>query len=77
MFRYQDEVIDTGIAEIDDELVGDNASGYDDNEIWTGQGTTQSLLMVGTVNASAFSGIVDGGEEDLPSVIEGRICSYP
>ena len=62
LFRYQDEVIDTGIAEIDDELVGDNASGYDDNEIWTGQGTTQSLLMVGTaVNASAFSGIVDGG----------------
>ena len=62
LFRYQDEVIDTGIAEIDDELVGDNASGYDDNEIWTGQGTTQSLLMVGTaVNATAFSGIVDGG----------------
>ena len=62
LFRYQDEVIDTGIAEIDDELVGDNASGYDDNEIWTGQGTTQSLLMVGTaVSATAFSGIVDGG----------------
>ena len=62
LFRYQDEVIDTGIAEIDDELVGDNASGYDDNGIWTGQGSSQSLLMVGSaVTATALSGIVDGG----------------
>ena len=62
LFRYEDEVIDTGISEIDDELTGDNADGTTDEGISTILGPTQTLTVVGTgVTATAISGIVDGG----------------
>jgi len=62
LFRYQDEVIDTGIEDIDNELLGDESDGLTDDGISTIQGVTQTLTMVGdAVSASAFSGIVPGG----------------
>ena len=62
LFRYEDEVIDTGIAEIDDELTGDDSDGTTDEGISTLLGPTQTFTMVGTgVDATAVTGIVDGG----------------
>lgn len=62
LFRYQDEVIDTGIEDIDNELLGDESDGLTDDGISTVQGVTQTLTMVGdAVSASAISGIVLGG----------------
>ena len=63
LFRYEDEVIDTGVAEIDDELTGDNADGTAgvDDSISTILGSTQTLTLVGTgVTATALTGLVDG-----------------
>ena len=62
LFRYQDEVIATGIDDIDNELLGDESDGLTDDGISTIQGITQTLTMVGTaVNATAVTGLVDGG----------------
>jgi len=62
LFRYEDEVIDTGVAEIDDELTGDDSDGTTDEGISTLLGPTQTLTVVGTgVDATAVTGIVDGG----------------
>ena len=69
LYRYGiDEVIDTGISEIDDELVGDNliggtggASGTSEDGISTILGSTQTLTMVGTaVTATALTSLVNG-----------------
>ena len=61
LFRYEDEVIDTGVAEIDDELTGDNADGTTDEGISTLLGPTQTFTLVGTgVTATAITGLVDG-----------------
>jgi len=55
LFRYEDEVIDTGIEDIDD-----NVSGSGENTIPVGN--TQKLTMVGLgVTATAIAGIVNGG----------------
>ena len=62
LFQYQDEVIATGIEDIDNELLGDESDGVTDDGISTIQGVTQTLTMVGdAVNASAISGIILGG----------------
>ena len=62
LFRYQDEIIATGIEDIDNELLGDESDGLTDDGISTIQGVTQTLTMVGdAVSASAISGIVLGG----------------
>ena len=62
LFRYQDEVIATGVEDIDNELLGDESDGLTDDGISTIQGVTQTLTMVGdAVSASAVSGIVLGG----------------
>ena len=62
LFRLQDEVIDTGIDEIDDNLVGDDSDGTTDDGISTIQGPTQTLTLVGTgVTATAVSGIITSG----------------
>jgi len=48
LFRYEDEIVDTGIDEIDDNIAE--------------EGYIQSLNMIGTAStASAIAGIVDGG----------------
>ena len=53
LFRYGDEVIDTGIAEIDDELTGDNADGITEDGIPTILGPTQTFTLVGTGSTAA------------------------
>ena len=61
LFRYEDEVIDTGIEEIDDTLIGENYEGVtcEDGGISTLIGPTQTLTLVGTgVSATAITGLV-------------------
>jgi len=59
LFRYEDEVIDTGIGEIDDALSG---SSTDTNNITNIVGSIQKLTVVGSsVTASATASIVSGG----------------
>ena len=61
LFRYQDEVIATGIDEIDNELIGDESDGITDDGINTIQGYTQTLNLVGTASqATAVAGITTG-----------------
>tara|TARA_B100000427_G_scaffold324497_1_gene329753 strand:+ start:25253 stop:26728 length:1476 start_codon:yes stop_codon:yes gene_type:complete len=64
LFRYGDEVIDTGIEEIDDTLIGDDYDGTtgEDGGISTLLGPTQTLTLVGAgITATAVTGIVTGG----------------
>jgi len=57
LFRYEDEVIDTGVSEIDDTLIGDNADGTSEDGLSTLLGSSQTLTLVGTgVTASAVLG---------------------
>jgi hypothetical protein len=57
LFRYEDEIIDTGVAEIDDTLTGDNADGTSEDGLSTLLGSSQTLTLVGTgVSASAVIG---------------------
>jgi hypothetical protein len=62
LFRYQDEVIDTGVLDIDNELIGDETDGINDDGFDTVQGNTQTLTVVGTaVTATAtITGLIDG-----------------
>ena len=59
LFRYEDEVIATGIDEIDDNLVGDDIDGTTEDGINIIQGPTQTLTMVGTgVTAAAYTSVI-------------------
>ena len=59
LFRYEDEVIDTNISEIDDTIGGSNFVGDDSSNI---SGSIQTLTLVGTgVTASAVTTLVNGG----------------
>jgi hypothetical protein len=56
LFRYEDELIDTGIQEIDDNISG--SIGDDTTPI----GPIQKLQMIGIgITASAITGVVNGG----------------
>lgn len=58
LFRYEDEIIDTGVDEIDDTLEG--TEGFDGNEIFVGR--TQTLTLIGAgATATAAASIVNGG----------------
>ena len=62
LFRIEDEVISTGVDDIDDNLVGDDGDGTTDDGISTIQGITQTLTLVGTgATATAITGIVTEG----------------
>ena len=62
LFVYEDEVIDTGVEEIDDSLIGDDYDGVSGDGLSTIIGPTQTLTLVGTgVTATAVTGIVTGG----------------
>ena len=58
LFRYEDELIDTGIGFIDDNISGEDVTNPDQVAV----GNITSLTMVGVgVTASAIASIVDGG----------------
>ena len=58
LFRYEDELIDTGIEEIDDNISGEDATNSDQIAI----GNIFNLSMVGVgITASAAASIVNGG----------------
>jgi len=62
LFRYEDEVIDVGIGEIDDTLNGGNITGEDSDGITTIIGPTQTLTLVGVgITATALTAIINGG----------------
>ena len=62
LFRYEDEVIDTGVDNIDDLLVGGESDGLTDDSLNTILGNTQTLTLVGTgVTATAVAGIITSG----------------
>lgn len=62
LFRYEDEVLATGIDDIDNNLVGDDPDGTTEDGISTIQGVTHTLTLVGTgVTATAVAGIVTSG----------------
>ena len=75
LFQYQDEVIATGIEDIDNELLGDETDGLTDDGISTVQGITQTLTMVGTaVGAAATTSLTNGGVRSF--VISNRGGGY-
>jgi hypothetical protein len=58
LFRYEDELIDTGIEYIDDNISGEDATNPDQVAV----GNLTNLTMVGVgVTATATASIVDGG----------------
>ena len=62
LFRYENEVIDTGIDEIDDLLTGGESDGLTDDGISTIIGASQTLTLVGAgVTATAVAGIITEG----------------
>jgi len=62
LFRLEDEVIATGIEDVDNNLIGEDYDGQTDDGINTVQGPTQTLTLVGAgVTATATSAIFDGG----------------
>ena len=65
LFRYQDEVIDTGVDDIDDVLVGGDSDGLidgSDESFSSVIGSTQTLTLVGNgVQATAVAGIITEG----------------
>lgn len=62
LFRYEDEVIDTDIEEIDDNLVGNELDGLTSDGLNTILGPTQTLTLVGVgITAVAHAQIVNGG----------------
>ncbi len=62
LFRYVDEVIDTGVDAIDDELTGDSSTGLTDEDgIPTLLGSSQTLTVVGTgATAWGYTGFSNG-----------------
>ena len=62
LFRIEDEVIATGIEDIDNNLIGEDYDGLTDDGINTVQGATQTLTLVGAAStATATAAIFDGG----------------
>ena len=62
LFRYEDEVIDTGIDEIDDTLVGSDSDGVGESGHSTILGGTLTMTLVGSATtATAITGLVNGG----------------
>lgn len=61
LFRYEDEIIDTGVAEIDDTLVGSDSDGISESGSSTILSGTLTMTLVGSATtATAITGIVDG-----------------
>jgi len=62
LFRLQDEVIATGVEDVDNNLIGENYDGLTDDGINTIQGPTQTLTLVGSASSAiATASIFEGG----------------
>ena len=62
LFRYEDEIIATGVDDIDDTILGNSSSGLSEDELGTLVGPSQTLTLVGTgITATATATLVDGG----------------
>ncbi len=80
LFRYEDELIDTGVSQIDDLLVGGESDGLSEDGISTVLGITQTLTLVGTgVTATAVAGITTLGGIRLVTITNrgGGYTSIP
>ena len=76
LFRYEDEIIDTGVSQIDDNLVGSDSDGISESGLSTILGGTLTMTLVGTsTTATAISGIVDGGISSINLTSQGAF--YP
>ena len=75
LFRYEDEVIDTGVEEIDDTL--EAIPGADGEDVLIGASGTQKLTLVGTaVQATAETGILNGGIQYISLTNRGNSYTY-
>ena len=75
LFRYEDEVIDTGVDEIDDTL--EAVEGADGEDVLIGSGGTQKLTLAGTaVQATAITGFVNGGIQYISLSNRGNSYTY-
>ena len=62
LFRIEDEVISTGVNDIDNNLIGNDSDGVTSDGLNTVQGPTQTLTLVSAgVTATATAAIFDGG----------------
>jgi len=69
LFRYEDEIIDTGVTEIDDTLIGDESDGTSEEGLSTVLGSSQTLTLVGTgATATAVVGFNTEGSIRLISL---------
>ena len=73
LFQYEDEVIDTGVDEIDDTLAATEGADGEDFII----GGTQVLTLVGTASsASAVTTVVNGGIQFFDITNRGRNYTF-
>jgi hypothetical protein len=78
LFRYEDEVIDTGIDEIDDTLSGSSTDTSSTDNATNIVGSIQKLTLVGSaVTASAIASIVGGGIRYFTVTNRGGGYTYP
>ena len=62
LFRYGDEVIDTGVDEIDDTLIGSDGDGVAEDGSSTILGGSMRMTLVGSATtAQAITGLVNNG----------------
>ena len=61
LFRYEDEVIDTGVEEIDDTLVGSDTDGISESGSSTVLGGSLTMTLVGTASTATAINITDAG----------------
>ena len=73
LFQYEDEVIDTGVDEIDDTLAATEGADGEDFII----GGTQVLTLVGTASsASAVTTVINGGIQFIDITNRGRNYTF-
>jgi len=76
LFRYEDEIIDTGVDEIDDTLVGSDTDGVGETGYSTILGGTLTMTLVGSATtATAITGIVDGAIRTITIGNQGAFYS--
>ena len=76
LFRIGDEVLDTGVDEIDDVLIGKESDGLSEDGISTVVAGSQTFTLVGTSStATAITNVVNGGIRSIS--ISNQGAYYP